>query len=137
MGLTPYQTSLQKAIWIDVNTMLALNVLPDRLPDEQAIIYGSLTNLFNCPIGARSKIFQPEYGLMLWELIHEPIDETTARQINTGLIQSLARWEPRIQVDIANSTVVPNLDIPGYEVTISFTLNLTQQRYTQAFVLSQ
>lgn len=137
MALTNYQLALNGAIWIDVNTMLALNVLPDRLPDEQAIVYGSLTNLFNCPIGGRSKTFQPTYGLLLWELIHEPIDETTARLIQTGLVQSLATWEPRIKVDLTRSTVTPNLSIPGYEVHIEYLLNLNQQRFSQNFVLAQ
>lgn len=137
MALTPYQQALAGAIWIDVNTMLAINTLPDRLPNEQAIIYGSLTNLFNCPIGGRSRTFQPTYGLVLWEIIHEPIDETTARLLNTGLIQSLATWEPRIQVDTAASTVTPDLTIPGYLVHIEYKLILTQQNYSQNFVLAQ
>jgi uncharacterized protein len=136
-ALTPAQVSLQGAIWIDVNTMLSLNTLPDRLPDEQAIIYGSLTNLFNCPIGERSRIFQPTYGLLLWELIHEPIDEITAGLIQTGLLQSLATWEPRIGVDLSNSSVQTDLTIPGYVVTIAYSLHLTQQNYSQTFVLAQ
>ena len=137
MSLTPYQQALNGAIWIDVNTMLSINTLPDRLPNEQAIIYGSLTNLFNCPVGERSKTFQPTYGLVLWELIHEPIDETTARLIETGLVQSLATWEPRIKVDLSRSKVTPDLNIPGYFVHIEYMLILTQERYSQNFVLNQ
>ena len=137
MALTPYQQALNGAIWIDVNTMLSINTLPDRLPNEQAIIYGSLTNLFNCPPGGRSKTFQPTYGLLLWGLIHEPIDETTARLIHTGLVQSLATWEPRIKVDLSRSTVTPDLTIPGYLVHIEYMLILSQQRYSQNFVLNQ
>lgn len=135
--LTPYQTSLDGAIWIDVNTLLGMNGLPDRLPDEQSITFCSLVNLLNCPIGARSRTFQPEYGSLLYQLLQEPIDNGTATLIQVGFIQAIERWEPRIAIDYSQTQVQPDFQIPGYRIRLAYTVQLTQQRGVQDFVLAQ
>lgn len=125
--ITSFQTSLNGATWIDVNTQYTLNNLPDRFPDSLAITHSSLFNLFNCPIGSRARTFQPTYGSMWHHFLQEPIDETTAVQMKLAMIQSIARWEPRIKLDTANTRILPNLNIPGYEVTISGFDTLSKQ----------
>src|SRR6478736_6895204 len=98
MNPTPYQLSLNGASWIDVNTLVTLNNLPDRLPDELSIVHASLVNLFSCSIGERGKIFQPEYGSEWREFLQEPIDEVTAAKMRIAMIQAIARWEPRLEL---------------------------------------
>lgn len=124
---TPYQLSLQGASWIDVNTGVTQNNLPDRVPDQLSIIYSSLTNLFNCSIGERGKIFQPEYGSEWREFLQEPIDAITAAKMRIAMIQAVARWEPRLNLDPGKSSVTPNYQIPGYEVRIVGTDLITRQ----------
>lgn len=135
--LTPYQLQLEGALWIDVNTLLGLNGLPDRLPDEQSITYSSLFNLLNCPIGARSRTFQPTYGSLLYQLLQEPIDANTATLIQVGFIQAIERWEPRISLDYNGTAVQPDFQIPGYRIRLSYTVNISQERGTQDFILAQ
>lgn len=115
---TNFELSLSGATWIDINTRITQNNLPDRLPDSLAIIYASLTNLFNCSIGERGKTFQPEYGSEWRQFLQEPIDEITAAKMRIAMIQAIVRWEPRLQLDYSKSAIIPNLDIPGYEVRI-------------------
>jgi len=135
--LTPYQLQLDGAIWIDVNTLLGMNGLPDRLPDEQSITYCSLFNLLNCPIGARSRTFQPAYGSILYQLLQEPIDSGTATLVQMGFIQAIERWEPRIVIDYAGTSVLPDFQIPGYRIRLAYTVNISQERGMQDFVLAQ
>lgn len=121
--ITNFQLQLAGATWIDVNSQFTANNLPDRIPDVLAV-KNSLFNIFNCPIGSRSRIFQPQYGCLWIQFLQEPIDTTTATKIQLDLLQALAKWEPRISVDFVNSGVVPDLSLPGYYVTIAFALNL-------------
>jgi phage baseplate assembly protein W len=135
--LTSYQTSLDGATWIDVNTQFGMNNLPDRLPDAQAIQLCSLFNLFNCPIGSRSRIFQPEYGSMWYQFLQEPIDQTTANKMQIAMIQAIARWEPRINLDMSNSFITPDLTLPGYNVRLAFGVGLTSARQAINFTITQ
>ncbi len=132
---TDYQRSLQGATWIDVNTGFTVNNLPDRIPDELSITYSSLVNLFSCRIGERGKIFQPEYGSELYGLLQEPVDQITSDNIWIVLIQAIQRWEPRITLNYGQTSVTPNTQIPGYEIRLAGTDNITKQpidiRFTQ------
>lgn len=135
--LTNFQTSLDGATWIDVNPQFTVNGLPDRLPDAQAIQLCSLFCLFNCPIGARSRIFQPEYGSMWYQFLQEPLDQTTANKMQIAMIQAIARWEPRINLDVSNSYIRPDVSLPGYVVRLAFSVGLTSARQAINFTITQ
>lgn len=109
------------SVWLDLNSRLGLSAKPDLLPDISAI-NNSLFNLFSCPIGARGPIFEPEYGTVLHRLLHDPLDGYTANKIRANLIQAIQRWEPRIELDIANTVILPDFDIPGYRVKTAYTI---------------
>lgn len=115
---TNFELSLQGATWVDVNTRVTQDNFPDRLPNSLAIVHASLFNLFNCSIGERGKTFQPEYGSEWRQFLQEPIDAITAAKMRIAMIQAIARWEPRLQLDYAQSWIIPNMNIPGYEVRI-------------------
>lgn len=132
---TAYQLSLDGATWIDVNSRFTIDANPDRLPDVLAVS-NSLYNLLNCPIGARSRIFQPEYGTMLYQFLQEPLDQSTAKKIRIAFLQAIARWEPRITVDFSNSFVLADTSLPGYSVRIAYALNLNQKTSAIAFNLT-
>jgi phage baseplate assembly protein W len=133
---TSYQLSLDGATWIDVNSLFTVNSLPDRLPDVLAVS-NSIYNLLNSPLGSRSRIFQPEYGASLYQFLQEPLDQTTANKIRVGFIQALARWEPRITLDMSNSFVNANYDYYGYDVQIAYSLNLNQQTSAMSFFVQK
>jgi phage baseplate assembly protein W len=115
---TAYMLSLRGATWVDVNTLVSQDNLPDRIPDSLSITHSSLRNLFNCNIGERGKIFQPEYGSEWRLFLQEPIDLVTAAKMRIAMIQAIARWEPRLTLNYSQCSITPNLSIPGYEVRI-------------------
>lgn len=123
---TAFELSIAGATWVDINTQVTQGALPDRLPDSLSIVHSSLFNLFNCSIGERGKTFQPEYGSEWRQFLQEPIDAITAAKMRIAMIQAIARWEPRLQLDYSQSWIVPNTNIPGYEVRIYGTDSLTK-----------
>lgn len=123
-------------VWLDVNSRLAIDYKPDLLPNIQAI-NNSLYNLLRCPIGARGPIFQPEYGTILYRLIHEPLDPVTANKIRIAFIQAIQRWEPRVILDMNRTTVQTNYTIAGYLITLYYTIAQTVDQGVAQFAILQ
>lgn len=126
MALTQYQLSLVGAQWVDTNTRFTQDNLPDRVPDSISIIYSSIFNLFNCPVGARGKIFQPEYGSEWYYFLQEPIDEQTASLMRIAMIQAIQRWEPRLILSQGRTSITADPTLPGYKVVINGFDSLTK-----------
>jgi phage baseplate assembly protein W len=120
--LTQYQLSLNNAIWIDVNSQISINNLPDRVPDAIAIWNSSLFNLFNCYPGQRARTFQPRYGSFWLQFLQEPIGPATAAKMQIFMIQAIKEWEPRISLDMNNTSITADTMIPGYVVRIAFSM---------------
>lgn len=118
MEATNYQLSLNGATWKDVNSQFTVNTYPDILPDDLAIS-NSLYNLFNCSIGARGRIFSPLYGSLWYQYLQEPIDAQTANSMWISMVQSIAKWEPRIKLNYSQTSITPDFSIPGYAVIIT------------------
>ena len=117
-NLTHYELDLNYARWVDVNPVFGENNLPICLPDAQSVMYCSLYALFNCPIGDRGGIFEPTYGCDLYWYLQEPCDDNTASSIRISIITAFTKWEPRVRLDAARTTVTTNLDLPGYDVHV-------------------
>lgn len=126
---------VSNSVWLDVNTQLGIVSQPDLVPNIQAI-NNSLFNLFSCPIGARGPIFQPEYGTALLQLLHDPLDLFTAQKLRLFVIQAIQRWEPRVEVDMASSTVMPVPSLPGYYVKVAYKLLSSGERGDGIFQFS-
>jgi len=92
--------------------------LPDRLPNQLAIVNSSLYNLLNCVPGQRSRIFQPTFGSMWLQFIHEPISDLTSKKMEIFMIQSIRKWVPQITLSSAQTRIDSDLNIPGYKVKI-------------------
>ena len=117
-SLTPYQQRINGATWIDVNSTFTQNLMPERFADEQSALYCSFFNLMNCPVGARGRIFQPEYGSQLMWFLQQPFGTATAEQMKMSIMQTFARWEPRFQLNYAKTQITPISTLPGYRVRL-------------------
>lgn len=117
--LMPFILQKQGATWIDVNSRYSQNKNPLLVTNVRAI-NNSLFNLFQCPIGSRGRIMQPTYGTFIYQLLQEPIDQITAQKIRASLIQSIERWEPRIQLDYAHTFILPDMARVGYKVQVKY-----------------
>lgn len=134
--LAPTDIQTSNIVWLDVNSRLTLNGRPDLLPNIRALM-NSLFNLFQCPIGARGPIFEPEYGSILFNMLQEPLDLISAAKIKAGVIQAIQRWEPRIEVDMANTWVRPDYNRNGFLVRLVFILVATQEIAQENFLLNR
>ena len=64
------------------------------------------------------KIFDPDFGSNIGEILFENIDEITAVSIREEIQNSLENYEPR--VDIIDVDVRPNYDMNQFDVIISY-----------------
>ena len=134
--LSPVNSQTTNVVWLDVNSRLTQNGRPDLLPNIRALM-NSLFNLFQCPIGARGPIFEPEYGSILYRMLQEPLDLISSNRIKAGVIQAIQRWEPRIEVDIMNTFVRPDFNRNAFRVRLVFKLIATQEVAQENFLLNR
>lgn len=106
--------------YIDVNPDPLRNGRGDLVYGTDAVMVGSIRNLFMCPVGDRGRIFQPRYGTSLYHLLQEPLDPVTAHRIHIALIQTIQSWEPRIEVLGGPTQVIPDYQLPGYHLILVF-----------------
>ena len=66
------------------------------------------------------RVFQPNLGSRLLNLLFEPLDNATAALISLEIRQVLERYEPRIGV---NSVIAyPDSDENGFQVELSYSI---------------
>jgi phage baseplate assembly protein W len=106
-------------VWVDVNSNLGEDTDPELVVDIAAI-NNSLLNLLSCPIGSRP--FEREYGSELYSALFEPADSQSAGFLDLSIFQAIRRWEPRIQMDLARSSIKPTEEGDGFDVLIAYTI---------------
>lgn len=111
-------------IYRDINTLVGQNRKRELVANDDAI-RNSLYNLMTTPIGSRYR--QPEYGSRLHQFIHEPVTDDTAFELEALLIQSIARWEPRIQIIRPQSYVRAMNDPPGFNIVMTYNIPKASQ----------
>ena len=136
-ALTNYQVRIDNCTWLDVNSQFTTNSMPERFADANAVLYVSFFNLMNCPIGARGRIFQPEYGSSLIWFLQEAISQATAQKIRLAMMQIFGRWEPRFDMDYMNTQVTPDFSLPGYRIRLSGTYRLSKEYASIDFAIRQ
>lgn len=76
----------------------------------------SLKTLLFTNMGER--LFQPDIGSPLKNLLFEPVDIITTQAIKKNIELTIKKYEPRVQLDLID--VVPNEDENLYEVSLFF-----------------
>jgi len=82
------------------------------------------------------RVMRPEFGSNLWELLFEPMDDTTEDRLNDAVSTAIRRWEPR--VILQGVKLISEDDFHTYNIIIAFsikgfvgstqTLNITLRR---------
>lgn len=134
-SLTKYQKDINNATWIDVNPDYPQSTAPERLSDLQSVSICSIPVLLSCAIGDRGGIFEPDYGSDLYWFLQEPIHESTCYKIRTSIINTIQKWEPRVEIDMSQTIVEPDMSLPGYRLTIRLIYKETGETETQQFNL--
>jgi phage baseplate assembly protein W len=77
----------------------------------------SLKTLLFTNLGER--LFQPNVGSPLYNLLFEPADAITTLAIKRSIENTISQYEPRIALELVD--VFPNEDENSYEISIYFT----------------
>jgi uncharacterized protein len=85
---------------------------------DKAAIAQAIQNLLFTRIGER--MFQPNLGSRLLNLLFEPLDNATAALISLEVREVLERYEPRISV--LSVLVYPDSDENGFQVELSYSI---------------
>jgi len=56
------------------------------------------------------RLMRPKFGCRIWELMFEPINANTIGLMRVAVIEALAQWEPRIDVDEIDVEPDPDAD---------------------------
>jgi phage baseplate assembly protein W len=81
-------------------------------------IYQALTTLFNTRKAER--LFRPEYGFDIDDILFMLIDETTSIYIKQRVIEAINTWEPRVTLDYNNTLITPYPDDNKYDIVLAF-----------------
>lgn len=89
--------------------------------DEEAIME-SIKNIFSTIRGERVRL--PEFAVNLYEMLFEPIDEFTAREMGELIFDAISKWEKR--VTITDLLVRPNPREDRFDIVITFSIRGVQ-----------
>ncbi len=85
---------------------------------DASAIKQSIVNLLMTNKGER--VYQPEYGSDLRKFLFEPMDFATAAAIQSNIISTLKKFEPRIGVQTI--TAIPNFDDNGFDCEMVYVI---------------
>jgi phage baseplate assembly protein W len=86
-------------------------------------IINSLTNIVATMQGSRRML--PEFAQDLWNLLFEPLDDETARQIGERLLEAVRIWDNRVEVTLINMS--PDYDQNTYKCSMNFRIKTIRQ----------
>ncbi len=96
----------------------------------------SIYNIITTKKGER--IFLPDFGNELDDILFEPISPETALQLYRRLIYPIEKWEKRIKIDYNKTVIKPNVDYNTYDVTLVFSIvGLQDKQFTYQVSLGE
>ena len=104
-------------IFSDVNGNYGADGDPELLVNLRAIEM-SLENIMGTTKGER--FFLPEFGSDLLRIVHQPISEATAQELLDVLARAIRIWEPRVDVILSRSQIVPDYDRNLYQILVGY-----------------
>ena len=106
-----------KIIYSDISPIISKE---PRLAINIDAIMVSLNNLLTTEKGERLNL--PQYGLSMDDYLWEIVDEDTAWALKNKLFYEITYWEPRVEMNIQKSTVIPLPEEKAFDVTLVFTV---------------
>lgn len=96
-------------------------------------VKNSLQNIVSTIPGSRRML--PEFAGYFYNLLFEPIDEITARELGYSLVEAIRLWDDRVIID--NVHVVAKPDSNKYECTLVFRVRESDEPEEIDFILAQ
>jgi phage baseplate assembly protein W len=105
-------------IYSDLNA-----ISPTKTPKLNNIqaIYQSLHNIFSTRPGQR--LFEPEFGFDIDDELFELMDTLTEFSVLNRVINTVTRWESRVTIDTAKTTITGYPEQNKYELFLVFSVN--------------
>lgn len=103
------------ALYVDIN-----QTNPETRPlltDVQAI-FQALENIFSTITGER--FFNPEFGIDLEENLFDVMDELTELEVFRKIVEAVQKFESRVIVDTATTTVISDPENNKYDIDVVF-----------------
>jgi phage baseplate assembly protein W len=104
---------ISKNIGSGLNSVESTDILVDN---DILAIKNSIRNIFNTKKG--EKILAPEFGSSLEQYLFEPITEIYGRIIAEDILNSIEKFEPRIEVQKINVITKPDENM--YDIGVSY-----------------
>ena len=108
---------IERCIYTDLNYTEMLPGTPPLITNKDAVMY-SLHNLLTTVKGERLNLVT--YGVDLPDHLFEQIDDLTSDSLRFALIEAIKIWEPRVSLNLNESTVIPNYDENAYDLHLVF-----------------
>tara|TARA_B100000131_G_C18101255_1_gene606105 strand:+ start:1684 stop:2082 length:399 start_codon:yes stop_codon:yes gene_type:complete len=109
----------------DINLSMKRNPVTkdlDEITNEQAV-QASILNIL--ATGPYERLFRPDLGAGLKEMLFEPMTALTATRIEGRIRSAIQQQEPRVTCRIV--TVVPNEERQLYDIFVTCEINDTKQ----------
>jgi len=109
--------AIRSAVYSDIDIELSMQTDGDVLREiESDSIINSLTNIINTMQGTRRML--PDFASTSQKLLFEPIDENTSKLIRNRLLDSIYRWEDRVEIEVLY--IEPIYDQNMYKCLLKF-----------------
>jgi phage baseplate assembly protein W len=106
---------IAKNIGLGLNTSESKDILVDY---DILAIRNSIKNIFTTKKG--EKILAPEFGCNLEQYLFEPINDIYGRLIAEDILQTIEKFEPRIEIEKINISAIPDDNMYNIEIRYKF-----------------
>lgn len=103
-------------IYVDVNNGISV-FGPQPLTYNQSAVLEAIYNIIG--IRPMERLFLPEFGSSVPDILFDPIHPMTALVLRTALIRAIQKWEPRVQVIEQLTVIEADENLAGYWATIA------------------
>jgi len=122
------------AIYSDIDIELEEQADGDVLRDtETEAVRNAIINIINTRQGSRRML--PEFAVNIYDVLFEPMDDTTAYDLGNRIFNAIESWDDRIIIE--NVNVHQDYDKNLYEITVDFRIKTSQVIETVNIILKQ
>ena len=122
------------AIYSDIDIELTQQADGDILRDtETEAVRNAIINIINTRQGSRRML--PEFAVNIYDILFEPMDDTTAYDLGNRIFNAIESWDDRIIIENVNVHQDYNKNL--YEITVDFRIKTSQVIETVNIILKQ
>lgn len=90
-------------------------------------ILQSISNILGTK--SQERLFNPEFGSSLESMLFEPMSDITVFNLFNSIISSVSKYEPRIDLNMFKSEIIPDFKNNIYDILLVFTLKNVDDQF--------